>query len=352
MVAAPVGSVNLGSTFLDGFSPPIQSMPAADHGRSTAGNGVGAALAEVDGLRVVAGAALARHTTFRIGGPAEWLAEAATASALGALAGLCAERGEPLFLLGLGSNVLIPDEGLEGVVARLVGDLRDFRIEGARVVAGGGVPLAWLARSTARAGLSGLEALSGFPSTVGGAVVMNAGCYGTEVVEHLEWVDVVDRDGSSRRLDPEDLAAGYRTTRLQGSGLLVAAAGFRLRPGDAAESLRRIEELNRQRWASLPSGAGNAGSVFRNPEGDFAGRLIEAVGLKGAAEGGARISPKHANVIVNEGGATARDVLALMVRAHGEVYREHGLSLEPEVVLAGPLRRRWAEAVERVEPLL
>jgi UDP-N-acetylmuramate dehydrogenase len=155
----------------------------------------------------------------------------------------------------------------------------------------------------------------------------------------------VERDGSCRRLSRADLEPGYRTTRLQGSGSIVTRAVFRLTRGDAASALARINELNRRRRASLPSGLPNAGSIFKNPPGDFAGRLIEACGLKGRREGGAEISPRHANVIVNVDRASAADVLALMVVARGAVAARFGVELEPELVLVGSLQERWrAEA--------
>jgi UDP-N-acetylmuramate dehydrogenase len=189
----------------------------------------------------------------------------------------------------------------------------------------------------------GLEALTGFPSTVGGGVYMNAGCYGTEIKDLLVAATVVDRAGAVRRLSTAELRAGYRSTALQDTGTVVTRAVLRLRRGDPAQALARIEELNAKRRASLPSGHPNAGSIFKNPPGDYAGRLIEACGLKGKTAGGAQVSPHHANVIVNLGAARADDVLALMAEARREVARRFGVALEPEVVLLGSLRRRWHE---------
>ena len=299
------------------------------------------------GLEVRPGEPLARHTTFRIGGPAELLVAAASERALSRL--LEALEGAPCQLLGLGSNVLIPDEGLPGVVLRLVGGFRRVRIDGTAVEAGGAVPLARLARQMAAKGLAGLEALSGFPSTVGGAVYMNAGSYGTEIRDVLEWATVIECSGRRRRLTNAELEPSYRRTALYGTGAIVTRARFALSVGDPDASLARIEELNRRRWASLPAGRPNAGSIFRNPEGDYAGRLIEECGLKGRRRGGARISPKHGNVIVNERQATADDVLELMLRARRAVRRRFGVELEPELVLTGSLGERWRQA-EDTEP--
>jgi UDP-N-acetylmuramate dehydrogenase len=170
---------------------------------------------------------------------------------------------------------------------------------------------------------------------------MNAGCYGTEIKDVLEHVDVVERDGRRRRYPVAELEAGYRSNVLQRRGALVLSATFRLQPADPAATLARMEELNRRRWASLPSGRPNAGSIFKNPPGDFAGRLIEAAGLKGTRRGGAVWSARHGNVIVNEGGATARNVLDLMALARSQVRERFGVELETELQLLGPLRDEW-----------
>ena len=300
-------------------------------------------LAAIPGLEVRSGEPLARYTTFRIGGPAELLVTAASERALGRLLGELG--GRPFQLLGLGSNVLIPDEGLEGVVLRLAGGFRRVRLLGTAVEAGAAVPLGRLARLTAKASLTGFEALSGFPSTVGGAVYMNAGSYGTEIGDVLEWAIVFDRAGRRRRMTAAQLEPAYRRTILEGTGAIVTRARFALAAGDPEASLARIEELNRRRWSSLPSDRPHAGSIFRNPAGDYAGRLIEECGLKGRRHGGARISPKHGNVIVNDDrAAAAADVLELMLLARREVDRRFGIRLEPELVLTGSLGERWRGA--------
>ncbi len=317
----------------------------ATAGRILTAPALAEALGATQGLTLKPGEPLAPHTTFRIGGPAELFVEVGSEGALQRLVNDTTRAGVRIAILGLGSNVLIPDEGLPGVVAKLGGGLQQIRVRGEVVEVGAALPLAQLARRLAEQGLVGLEALSGFPSTVGGAVAMNAGCYGTEIKDVLESVTVVERDGGSRVLTVADLAPGYRSTRLQEGSSIVTRAVFRLQRGDAAAALARIEELNRRRRASLPSGLPNAGSIFRNPPGEFAGRLIEACGLKGRREGGAEISPKHANVIVNLGGARAADVLSLMLAARAAVAARFAVELEPELVLAGSLRGRWREAL-------
>ena len=310
-------------------------------------------LSEVPGLVCTPKAHLAPLNTFRIGGKAEFLVEVESEEALQTVLGWADRSRVPFFLLGLGSNVLVPDEGLPGVVAKLSGVFDRVEVDGTTVRAGGAVQLSKLARSTVRNGLLGLEALAGFPSTVGGAVRMNAGSYGTEICDLLRSVRAVDRRGRVVDLAVEDLEAGYRTTVLQKSGHIVVDALFELERGDGDAASARIAELSRKRWESLPAGDPNAGSIFRNPGARPAGRLIDECGLKGSRAGGAQISPKHGNVIVNTGNALAVDVLELMVRAHEAVAERFAISLEPEVVLAGALSRRWLEmtaaARERVE---
>ncbi len=294
-------------------------------------------LASIPGVEVREAVRLASVTTLRIGGPADLFAWVRSEAALGKALTVAREAALPLHLHGHGSNVLFPDGGMRGIVCRLRGDMERIEVDGETVRAGAGVTLARLARDTAKRGLLGLEALSGFPSTVGGAVVMNAGCYGTEIRDVLVEARVARPDRPVETLAVADLEPAYRATNLQGTEGIVTRAEFRLRRGDGAAALRRIDELNRRRWRSLPSGKPNAGSVFRNPEGDFAGRLIEACGLKGRSSGGAEISQRHANVIVNRENARAADVLDLMIAAHQAVRDRFRVELRPELVLAGDL---------------
>ena len=307
-----------------------------------------ARLEGIRGLALVPGEPLAPHSTFRIGGPAEVLVEVTAETALQQLLTVVGELGSHFFLLGLGSNVLFPDEGLDGVVAHLGGELAEVEITGERVVAGAGVSLAALARRLAKQGLTGMETLAGFPSTVGGAVYMNAGSYGVEIKDILVEATVIGPDGNPRTLTCAQLEPEYRRTVLQGSGALVTRAVFQLQRGDAESALARIDELNRRRRRSLPSGDPNVGSIFRNPADDSAGRLIDECGLKGSRRGGAQISPKHGNVIVNTGGARAVEVLELMLDARRAVGERFGIWLEPEVVLAGALRELWRDASREV----
>jgi UDP-N-acetylmuramate dehydrogenase len=302
-------------------------------------------LSASQGLSVGLAEPLARFTTFRIGGPAEILVRVETPSALQHLMSVIEELSVPVQILGQGSNILIPDSGVGGVVLTLEGSFKDFRFEGERLAAGAGVALARLAKIAAERDLVGLEALAGFPSTLGGAVVMNAGCYGVEIIELIESVSVVEFGGSLRQLKPQDLGAEYRSTNLLGGQSIVCGATLALRRGDGKAALERMAEINRKRRASLPSGHPNAGSTFKNPEGDFAGRLIEACGLKGERSGGAQISDHHANVIVNLGNASADDVLKLMLVAHRQVKFRFDVLLEPELILVGELKDRWKAGI-------
>lgn len=298
-------------------------------------------LSSTAGVLVREAVPLASVTTLRIGGPAEVFVRVDSEAALSEVMTVARECRVSLHLHGHGSNVLFPDAGVRGIVCRLRGELERVEVEGETVSAGAGVTLARLARDMAKQGLLGLEALSGFPSTVGGAVVMNAGCYGTQMRDVLTEVRVGRPGRPVEAVRFDLLEPGYRTTNLQGTDAVVTGAEFRLRRGDGTAALARIDELNRRRWQSLPSGKPNAGSVFRNPDDDFAGRLIEACGLKGLRRGGAEISGRHANVIVNREQAHAADVLDLMVTAHRAVRDRFGVELRPEIVLAGGLAEEF-----------
>lgn len=273
---------------------------------------------------------LAGRTTLKIGGPAALFAEVEDASALSALLRWAAAAGRPVLPLGKGSNILIPDEGFPGVAFVLSGDFRKVEIRGTEVVAGAGASLMSLAVTTQRAGLSGLENLSGIPSSVGGAVRINAGAYGSEIFEVLSSVELVSREGVRRELAASAIAHAYRWSALLDSKDLVASAALRLREADPEAIRARMAEVTAKRKAALPTQP-NAGSIFKNPPGDFAGRLLEACGLKGRRIGGAEVSRLHANVIVNAGAATARDVRALMDEMRAAVEARFAITLVPEI---------------------
>lgn len=281
---------------------------------------------------------LARHTSFRIGGPADVLVAPDTIDELVLVVRAAAAHGVRVTMLGGGSNMLVGDGGIRGVVVKLGRGFRRVAWEPAGdatlVRAGAAVQLGRLARAAVERGLAGLEYAEGIPGTVGGALYMNAGAYGGEVSAAVDAVEGVGADGVARTIERTDLAFAYRRTALP-QGFLVGAVRFRLRADDRAAVTERMEAARARRTASQPQGHANAGSIFKNPRGDFAGRLIEAAGLKGARVGGAKFSERHANFIVNEGAARAEDVKALMDLAQRVVWERSGVWLEPEVRLVG-----------------
>lgn len=296
-----------------------------------------AALSQPAGLRQAIG--LDAFTTWKVGGPAEWFAEPESTAECIALAAWCQQQRLPLQCIGAGSNLLVGDGGLAGLTLcnrRLQGS----RLDGASgwVEAEAGEPIPTLARKAARAGLSGLEWAVGIPGTVGGAVVMNAGAQGGCTADWLDSVRLLDPTRPEQPLEwsAEELAFGYRQSRLQQERLIVLSARFRLDPGhDPAVVTARTSSNLQSRTSTQPYQQPSCGSVFRNPEPHKAGALIEALGLKGLQMGGAQVSPVHANFIVNTGGATAADIDALIAEVQRQVYLAHGIHLHPEVKRLG-----------------
>ena len=285
---------------------------------------------------------LANYTTWRVGGPAEWLAEPSDAEQCLRLLQWAQKEGLKTRVIGAGSNLLIADAGLPGLtlcMRRLQGSQLDA--ESGLVKALAGEPLPTLARRAARLGLHGLEWAVGIPGTVGGAATMNAGAQGGSTADSLTSVEVIDRSltdtvRSTTRLSNADLAYDYRHSLLQGSEQLVIAAQFQLEPGhDAKELLRKTSGNLSHRTTTQPYQWPSCGSVFRNPEPEKAGQLIEGLGLKGKRIGGAEVSAVHANFIVNVGDAKADDIRALIDLVQAEVERRHGITLHPEVKRLG-----------------
>lgn len=284
--------------------------------------------------RVEEAARLDRLTTLRVGGPAEALLHLEDPSRLPAALAVLARRGVPWRFLGNGSNVIVRDGGVGGVVI-LMTALRDLTTEGETVTAGAGVSLIGLVQAGHRQGLLGMEWASGIPGSVGGAIVMNAGAHGHETAEFLKAALVVEPGGAEARwVDGAQLAYAYRHSRLQSDESGVLAGRFRLRRGDVAEGRRLLRGFLLDRKAKQPTG-NNAGSMFKNPPGDYAGRLIEAAGGKGHREGGAEISTLHGNFFLNTGTATAKDVLRLVDWARAAVRKSSGKDLELEVEVWG-----------------
>ncbi len=277
---------------------------------------------------------MSRHVLFRIGGPADLLVIPRSSGELQAAIAVLLEESHPPVILGNGSNVLIGDRGIRGAVVKIGKGVGRVRIKGAKVIAEAGAGLPSLALRTARQGLAGLEFAAGIPASVGGAVVMNAGAYGHSMSEVFETAEVLTPDGPIC-VGPEAMGFGYRTTAIQGRPWVVASVTLALRPDSPALVQSRLKGWLERRVAAQPIGRMSAGCFFRNPSGDHAGRLIEAVGGKGLAVGGARVSEIHANYIVNEGGATAADVLALASQVRARLQERLGITLELEVKLLG-----------------
>jgi UDP-N-acetylmuramate dehydrogenase len=283
---------------------------------------------------------LASRTSFGIGGPADFFVELGRPKAIEELIDGCAQRDIPYLLLGAGTNLLIADGGIDGLVIRVVN--RDHEVDGRVVRAGAGLKMMRLARIVADAGLRGFEFAIGVPGTVGGAVYQNAGCWGKELREVLVEVEGFMPGAGKTTWRPADLKFGYRTSALREGALkggFVVGATIQLERGDGEEAKAMMAKLTRERNETQPIKTKNCGSVFKNPAGDSAGRLVQAAGLKGAREGNAVVSPMHGNFIVNEGGATAADVKRLIERIQAEVRRRFNIDLEAEVEMVGRFKR-------------
>lgn len=315
-----------------------------------------AAAAERLGVELRRNEPLARHTTFRIGGPADWYAVATTTAQLAALADAGLTDGLPVTVLGGGSNILVADAGIRELV--IVNQTRNYGVQEDNphcLVADSGVLLAGLARWAIRNGLSGLEWAVSVPGTVGGAVIGNAGAHGSDIAANLAWAEVHYPGQGTEQLTCEALAYTYRSSLLKrqlaegdaahAAAPVVLSAAFNLAAGDTAEMTARADGYLARRRASQPVEP-SAGSLFRNPPGDYAGRLVESVGLKGQVIGGAQISPRHANFVINTGSATAADVVALMNLMRRRVYEASGHELVPEILFLGA----WASQPP-LEPL-
>jgi UDP-N-acetylenolpyruvoylglucosamine reductase len=286
---------------------------------------------------------LARLTTIRTGGPAEFFARAGSLQRLEGLLAWAADAGiEQVGVVGSGSNLLVADAGVPGLVIKLDRALAKIEHRNGHLICGGGARLPQAAARAAALGLSGIEFGVNIPGTVGGAVKMNANAYGGELQRVLEWVDVSTRDGTDRRR-PEDLGFAYRRSNLC-AGEVVARASFALEPGETESIKGVLEEMRARRKTTQPSGIKTFGSTFKNPDdpkaqGRTAGELLEAAGCRGLEVGAARFSPKHANFIENiHGRATTADVVALMTEGRRRVGERFGISLEPEVQLLGEVR--------------
>ena len=287
--------------------------------------------------RIRAGVDLSRLTTYKLGGPAAWFCEPGSTDVLRSAVRAARERGIEMVVIGRGSNLVIADRGFPGLVIRLGEGFRQVELDGdARSVrAGAAVSLPVLARRMADGGWAGLEFYVGIPGSVGGAVRMNAGFYGAETVDVIRSASILDAEsGSVAEREAPALGLGYRRSNLRATDVVLAAS-FSVRTGDRERIAARMREAIRWRRDHQPGGTLNAGSVFRNPPGDSAGRIIDSLGLKGMRRGGACVSEKHANFFVVDPGGTSQDVFDLVRDVGQLVFERTGIRLEPEVGLVG-----------------
>jgi len=288
--------------------------------------------------------ALARLTTVKTGGAAEWFARAGSEGELGELLAWAGARALAVNVIGSGSNVLVADGGVPGLVLKLDRELAKIAVEGRRMLCGGGARLPAVASAAARAGLSGIEFGVNIPGTVGGAVRMNANAYGGQLGRVLEWVRIVTAAGAERR-EPGALGLAYRHSNLA-SGEIVASASLLLAPAEPAAVKASLADMRRRRHEAQPQGIRTFGSTFKNPddpaaEGRSAGVLLSEAGCSGLAVGDARFAPKHANFIENTGAATTAEVIAVMAEGRRRVRERFGVELEPEVQTLGDVRFPW-----------
>ncbi|MBN1916772.1 MAG: UDP-N-acetylmuramate dehydrogenase [Verrucomicrobia bacterium] len=276
---------------------------------------------------------LARHTLYKIGGPADLFVRASRVGLLRAAVEFAAEHGLALQAIGHGSNLLVPDDGVRGLVVRV--GLTTARVDDTVLSVGAGLALPQAAALAAKHALGGLEFAVGIPGTVGGALVMNAGCHGHEIGALVERVDVVASDGVVRTLSRDECGFAYRTSRLRERGAAIAGATLRLAPDDAAAIQKRMGEHRAWRAETQPHGRPSAGCVFQNPPDEAAGRLIDQAGCKGLRVGGAEVSTVHANFIINRDGATYADVTRLIEAVRERVEARFGVRLELELVDLG-----------------
>ena len=285
-------------------------------------------------FQAIENAPMREYTTLRLGGPADWLVTPSSVRELSQILAEAREHELPVTVIGHGSNLLVLDGGVRGVVIRMAGGMRDCFVRGNLLVAQSGVMMGSAALAAAEAGLTGLEFASGIPGTVGGGVIMNAGAYGGEMSQTVTEVNVIGLDGKPETVGADALGFGYRRSALQGDGRIVTQVTFRMENGDPEEIRARMSELNRARAEKQPLDVPSAGSTFKRPEGAFAAALIDRCGLKGYAVGGAKVSPKHAGFLVNTGDSAA-DYLRLVETVQRIVEERTGIRLEPEIRIIG-----------------
>ena len=276
-----------------------------------------------------------KHTTFRIGGPADYYLCPHSTEELQKILQICRENKLEFFILGNGSNLLVSDKGYRGVVIQLWKNFSDIETEDNTITVKAGALLSKVAAEALEESLTGMEFASGIPGTMGGAVMMNAGAYGGEMKDIIREVTVLTREGELLTLSKEEMNFGYRTSVVKEKGYVVISAVLQLRKGDREEIRKVMDELKERRVTKQPLDMPSAGSTFKRPEGYFAGKLIMDAGLRGFSVGGAQISEKHCGFVVNKGDATSADVLGLIGEVQKRVQEKFGVALEPEVKFLG-----------------
>lgn len=285
--------------------------------------------------RVFTEEAMSQHTTFKIGGPADYFLMPDKGEDVGRVIKICKEKEIPYFILGNGSNLLVGDGGYRGTVIQIYRNMSSVTVEGNEITAQAGALLSAVAAAAKNASLTGFEFAGGIPGTIGGAVVMNAGAYGGEMKDVLTEVTVMNAEGDIFTLPTEELELGYRTSIIKTAGYIVLEAKIRLKEGDPEVIRETMKDLTIRRTTKQPLEYPSAGSTFKRPEGYFAGKLIMDSGLAGYQVGGAQVSEKHCGFVINAGDATAGDVRTLMDNVRDIVYKKYGVTLEPEVKFLG-----------------
>lgn len=278
---------------------------------------------------------MSKHTTFRIGGPAQIFVTPHTIEEIGEVVAACNICQVPFFMLGRGSNLLVSDAGIEGVVIELGQNFSEYTIDGTTVKAQAGVSLAKLGSAVENAGLTGFEFAAGIPGSLGGAVMMNAGAYGGEMKNIVDRVWLMDSEGKLQERSGAEMDFRYRHSIVEDKGYIVLEAALVLQKGNIEDIHAKMEELAQARRSKQPLEFPSAGSTFKRPEGYFAGKLIMDAGLRGYSVGGAQVSEKHCGFIINKGGATAADVMQLIEEVKSRVYEQFHVELEPEVRICG-----------------
>ena len=278
---------------------------------------------------------MSRHTTFRVGGEAACLIKVLNSKELSKIITFLRQTEHEFFVLGNGSNLLVSDNGYEGVVLKLEGEFSEIKTDGLKIISGAGASLAAVARTAMEEGLTGMEFASGIPGTMGGAIVMNAGAYDGEMKQVVKEVTVMDQEGNVLVLDNDTMEFGYRTSVIKNRPFIVLSVVLELQEGEKAEIKKKMDDFAERRREKQPLEYASAGSTFKRPEGYFAGKLIMDAGLRGFSIGGARVSDKHCGFIINTGNASATDIAELIAEVQERVKEQFGVMLEPEVIRIG-----------------